>query len=627
MECAIVTLAVGSMSQKMLTLVKPFFKAYSKKIGADFIIIDKVVVNGYASHLEKFQIYNLFEKYQRVAYLDIDIIVQENTPNIFNVVPFDRIGIVYDNGDNTIRSLNRVREIQNVQRSLGDVNWVEGYANSGVIVLSDIHKKIFTHPELREKFQSGFKDQTLINYNIHKHGFKLYQLDKRFNGMEINGFSSRCKNPKTNKRGNNKTDAYCMHFANEGNKIVQMFNVIKRLKFKDIDLHREVKNATIELAPFIRTQEARELRLSKTRQDTPIPKNNNNSLNIDESKKDTIINPDEIDLFYDISELGWSMYLAAHLKYLHRQGRRVGIICPPSKRVLYRDCTEIILPIPRLFTDKFGSFPSDGNHLFDHKQNIRIKDHNVLSRPFKRSYSKFNIITEYSKFEQERIFEPYEHSIVIEKHCKEIFDDNPVIIVFPRHRTSKFKCRNIPKSNWINIIRSLCRAFPQAHVVSIGSINGAYDINVDENNYHNFVIHNNDETLDILVALCNIGQAICAVGNQSGTVKITLLCNTPTYIFGDEKTRHSDIENWSNTDCQFWEARLTNEGYEIPRFQEMIKDIISFVGKYYYIFRQKNEIENYSSGIKHRKITKTPPPISKFTRSSGGATANVIIQK
>lgn len=643
MECAIVTLAVGSMSQKMLTLVKPFFKAYSKKIGADFIVIDKPIVNTHASHLEKFQIYNLFEKYERIAYLDVDIIVQETTPNIFDAVPVDKIGIVYDNTDNTIRSLNRVREIQNVQRSLEDVNWIEGYANSGVIVLSAMHKKVFSHPELREKFQSGFKDQTLINYNFHKYGFKLHKLDKKFNGMEINGFSSRDKNPKSNKTGNNKINAYCMHFANEGNKIVQMYRVASRLVIKDPILKSEVKDALININQFVKNQEAKDLRISKTRREIPKKNNNNKSLSKTGINANSIVNPNEVDLYYDISELGWSMYLAAHLKYLYRQGKRVGVICPASRKVLYRDCTEVILPMPRLFNDKFGSYPSDGNHLFDHKKNIRIRDHNLLSRPFKRSYPRFNIITKYSKFEGHRIFEPYEHDIKMEKYCKEIFGNKPVIIVFPRHRTSKFRCRNIPRPSWVNIIRALCRAFPQAMIVSIGAINGAFDINISENNYRNLVIHNNDETLDILVALCNSGQAICTVGNQSGTVKIALLCKTPTYIFGDEKERHSDIENWSKTDCGFWEVKLTSDGYAIPRFQEMVKDIISFAGKYYYKFKQRNVIVQQdivekervrptskkiiSSAPRHKKLTKTPPPTSKFSKSSISSTTNIILQK
>ena len=332
-------------------------------------------------------------------------------------------------------------------------------------------------------------------------------------------------------------------------------------------------------------------------------------------------------LYYDISELGWSMYLAAHLKYLYQQGNRVGIICHKSKEVLYRDCTEVIFPIPRLFRDKFGSFPSDGNHLFDHRLNKRIKDHGLLSRPFKRSYPKFNIITKYNKFEHERIFEPYQHSFEMELVCKELFGQKPVIIVFPRYRTSKFKCRNIPRGGWINIIRSLCKSFPDALIVSIGSVNGAYDINISEKNYRNIVNHNNNETLDILVTLCNTGHAIATVGNQSGTVKIALLCGTPTYIFGDEQDRHTDHENWSKTDCGFWKSRLTNEGYEIPNFHGMIKDIISFIGKQYYKFKQdgfKPQKKSDTPKTLNKRVTKTPPPISKFQNSVGVPTTNIM---
>ncbi|PIE53416.1 hypothetical protein CSA37_01500, partial [Candidatus Fermentibacteria bacterium] len=40
------------------------------------------------------------------------------------------------------------------------------------------------------------------------------------------------------------------------------------------------------------------------------------------------------------------------------------------------------------------------------------------------------------------------------------------------------------------------------------------------------------------------GCARAAVGNQSGTVKMTLLCGTPTFIFGHEVHRHTVTENW-----------------------------------------------------------------------------------
>jgi len=51
------------------------------------------------------------------------------------------------------------------------------------------------------------------------------------------------------------------------------------------------------------------------------------------------------------------------------------------------------------------------------------------------------------------------------------------------------------------------------------------------------------KTLDMMVAFCNTKLARAAIGNQSGTVKMTLLSGTPTFMFGDEKQRHMITEN------------------------------------------------------------------------------------
>ena len=66
-------------------------------------------------------------------------------------------------------------------------------------------------------------------------------------------------------------------------------------------------------------------------------------------------------LFYDIGELGWSMYLAAHLKFLHRRGDPASIAVSGAKEVFYRDCAREILPVPEEWTRRFGRSGSGGS--------------------------------------------------------------------------------------------------------------------------------------------------------------------------------------------------------------------------------------------------------------------------
>ena len=55
-------------------------------------------------------------------------------------------------------------------------------------------------------------------------------MDKKFNGHRVNGFSSYSINPHTKLKGNNKEEAYCMHFTcDRSTKCDRMRSVINRI--------------------------------------------------------------------------------------------------------------------------------------------------------------------------------------------------------------------------------------------------------------------------------------------------------------------------------------------------------------------------------------------------------------
>lgn len=286
-------------------------------------------------------------------------------------------------------------------------------------------------------------------------------------------------------------------------------------------------------------------------------------------------------LFYDISELGWSMYLAAHIRYLFEKKIKAVVATPKSKEVLYRGIAYEILPMPEQFNEVYQNFASDGNHLYNPVTNEKIKDHWQISQPFRDAYPDYKVITSYTTFEKRRIFKPYIHSEDAEEFCRKTFGDKPVIIVLPRHRKSKFKIRNIDKEYYTEIIDRLCSGLGDCNIVTIGSKGGACDITLDYQNYYNLVKHDDDKTLDILVALCNSKRAIAAIGTQSGPIKISLLCYTPAFIYGHEETRHLVTENWSNTEAEFWKLGESEDKYVVSDFEEMYKQTFNFINKQY----------------------------------------------
>ena len=111
-KLAVVTVAVGEKTFDMLDVAERFFKEYANKVEADFLIINEIKFSHiHSANLEKFQIYNLFDIYDRILYCDVDILISPRTPNIFKIVPETHIGAVYDCGDNNEKWRNELKNI------------------------------------------------------------------------------------------------------------------------------------------------------------------------------------------------------------------------------------------------------------------------------------------------------------------------------------------------------------------------------------------------------------------------------------------------------------------------------------------------------------------------------------
>lgn len=214
MEKAIVTLAIGE--DVLLRYAAPLMKLYATKVEAEFIVIKERKTNHpVCPMLEKHQIYELFDKYDRILLMDVDIVIHPKSPDIFNVVPVDKIGAVYDNGRNDGKIKNRGRGIKVIADILGDKDWwrgnIEEYINSGVILASKIHRDVFKYDRRIDKInQRVFLEQNLTNYNIKKLGFKIHRLDRNFNRIAFGG--------KEQEYFDNGKFGYFIHFAGKAGK-------------------------------------------------------------------------------------------------------------------------------------------------------------------------------------------------------------------------------------------------------------------------------------------------------------------------------------------------------------------------------------------------------------------------
>lgn len=185
MRKAVVTLAIDI--PRVIALSEPLFKVYAGKVQADYVKITRKAINHpVCPMLEKYQIYEILGtdlgQYERIIFFDADILVQPGTPNLFDIVPFKCVGGVYDHPENDPATLNRRRSMEDIQRILGDVDWKGGYFNTGVLVLSWIHRNTFQfHPKLLEIPRRTMLEQSTTNWNMHKNRYKYFRLSRDFN--------------------------------------------------------------------------------------------------------------------------------------------------------------------------------------------------------------------------------------------------------------------------------------------------------------------------------------------------------------------------------------------------------------------------------------------------------------
>ena len=159
----------------------PRMKAYADKVGAEFLVIKDLM--GYDDPcFVKFEIGKLLEKYDRVLFLDCDVMVDIDTPNLFDTVPEDKLG-VYMESDDVSERLEQTEHIWNFNKLEND--GCKQMFNAGVMLLSQCHKDIIRplpeHVTAKDLFR--FREQIWFNYIFRD--VDMHRLDHRWNHMDL----------------------------------------------------------------------------------------------------------------------------------------------------------------------------------------------------------------------------------------------------------------------------------------------------------------------------------------------------------------------------------------------------------------------------------------------------------
>ena len=203
MKKAIVTICIGEEFEEIAKFTHPTLKNYANKIGADFYKINTCETT---PHWAKFQLYELLNKYDRIIYLDTDLIVRDDCPDLFDIVPYNQIGSF-----NEARFASREYTFFETAKAYGidpSKIWDGKYYNSGVLVISKCHKKLFKRPELEF---CNFYEQSYLNLKLSTQEFKrdkkvdtslMFDLSYKFNRMTCLDFC-----------GIVRYDSYIIHYA------------------------------------------------------------------------------------------------------------------------------------------------------------------------------------------------------------------------------------------------------------------------------------------------------------------------------------------------------------------------------------------------------------------------------
>src|SRR5262249_54404349 len=141
---ALVTIATGANYQEQIArFTHPGLSAYAQQIGADFISVN---TSDGPPYLEKFRLANFLDLYERVLFMDTDIVIVDPCPDVFTRVPDDAFGARFETPG------RYADQIVRAQHELGDIGWTQNYFNSGVMVVSRAHHAIFENAKALSSF-------------------------------------------------------------------------------------------------------------------------------------------------------------------------------------------------------------------------------------------------------------------------------------------------------------------------------------------------------------------------------------------------------------------------------------------------------------------------------------------
>jgi hypothetical protein len=173
---------MGEQFKRVARVTHPPMRDYARKVGAEFYVISEPKHS--TPIWDKLQLYDLFDRFDRIICIDSDTLVLPNCPNLFEIVPEGILGM-YNEGLLTTDEEKKIQAdaIEQAEKEHGIKVKDRGYRfyNAGVIVLSQCHKHIFATPDKQP--QMSYADQPLYNLRILSTETPVQDIGYKFNRM------------------------------------------------------------------------------------------------------------------------------------------------------------------------------------------------------------------------------------------------------------------------------------------------------------------------------------------------------------------------------------------------------------------------------------------------------------
>lgn len=224
-DTLLITISTGKEFNQLCQYTHKTLIRYAIKYDFDFQII-----NNYRKHIKpgfaKFEIKELLNKYKQIVYIDSDIIIRPDSPNIldsykpgtFMAYPeyneLDKEQPEYCERKKAFAdyctyycSIIQAWQVPNLK----DFHWYGKYYNTGVFVVDKECIQVFEEPVIEV---DHFQEQSHINFNIAYNNIPTTDLYHGFNSMGVNHY-----------KFTNEDNKWFIHFAGQYKKGERLNNI------------------------------------------------------------------------------------------------------------------------------------------------------------------------------------------------------------------------------------------------------------------------------------------------------------------------------------------------------------------------------------------------------------------